>query len=107
MKSKITSFALCALLVTGACSKQETTTVAETKNGTTTATTVESTQQVSLTPEQLGELGAQIKKAPKDAQKLLEAHGLNEQTFEQAIRKVSEDPAAAKRYSVSYKKASA
>jgi hypothetical protein len=36
-----------------------------------------------------------------------ECRGLDEQKFEQAVRKVSEDPAAAKRYSESYKKAGA
>lgn len=80
---------------------------AATSNAGGNAPAVASQQQAELTPEQLGELGAEIKKNPKDAQRLLSARGLNEQTFEQAIRKISEDPAAAKRYSDSYKKTGA
>lgn len=59
----------------------------------------------SLTPEQLGELGAQIKKTPNDADKILADHGLNEQSFAAAVRKVSENPADAKRYAAAYKSA--
>ncbi|HEX7831876.1 MAG TPA: hypothetical protein VF787_19625 [Thermoanaerobaculia bacterium] len=100
------TIALCVLLMTGACSNdQPATNVADSKTNETTSTVA--TQKADLTPEQLGELGAQLQKNPKDAQRLLTEHGLNEQQFEQAIRKLSEDPAAAKRYSASYKKASA
>jgi ABC-type enterochelin transport system substrate-binding protein len=100
------AIALCVLVLTGACSNdQSKSNVADSK--TNAATPAVAAQQADLTPEQLGELGAQIQKNPKDAQRLLTEHKLNEQTFEQAIRKVSEDPAAAKRYSASYKKASA
>jgi hypothetical protein len=60
-----------------------------------------------LTPEQLGELGAQIKKSPDRAQELLSQHGLTEQAFESQIRKVTEDPDASKRYAEAYRKASA
>jgi len=60
----------------------------------------------SMTPEQLGDLGAQIKKSPNDADKLLAQHGLNEQSFAAAVRKVSENPADAKRYASAYKTAS-
>jgi hypothetical protein len=61
----------------------------------------------SLSPEDLGELGAKIKKQPNDADKLLAERGLNEQSFASAIRKVSENPDQAKRYTAAYKKASA
>ena len=61
----------------------------------------------TLSPEQLGELGAKIKKHPKDAQKILSDQGLTEQSFEQQVRKVAEDPSASKRYSEAYKKAKA
>jgi hypothetical protein len=93
------ALALCALLLAGACSKDETTI------GTNTPATpaTEAAQQAELTPEQLGELGAEIKKNPNDAQRLLSEKGLTEQTFEQAIRKVSEDPAASQRYAAAYK----
>ena len=59
----------------------------------------------SLTPEQLGEIGAKIKKQPNDAQKILSHSGLTEESFEDAIRKVSEDPQASKRYAEAYKRA--
>ena len=57
----------------------------------------------SLSPEDLGELGARIEKQPNDAQKLLSEKGLNDQSFEQAIRKIAEDPEASKRYAEAYK----
>jgi hypothetical protein len=63
-------------------------------------------QASALSPEDLGTLGAQIKKQPNDADKLLAERGLNEQSFAAAIRKVSEDPSSAKRYTAAYKKAS-
>jgi len=55
-------------------------------------------QQSNLSPEELGELGAKIKKNPSDAQKLLSEKGLTEQQFEQAVRKVAENPDQSKRY---------
>lgn len=72
---------------------------ANTNSGTTVA-------QSSLSPEELGELGAKIKKHPKDADQLLSQHGLTEQSFEQAVRKVAESPEQSKRYAAAYKKAS-
>jgi len=62
---------------------------------------------VSVTPEQLGELGARIRKTPDRADQLLGEYGLNEKTFESEIRKVTEDPEASRRYAAAYKKASA
>jgi ABC-type enterochelin transport system substrate-binding protein len=104
MKPTSMAFALCALLVTGACSNDK---PAADAAAPTTEKPAVTQQTAELTPEQLGELGAQIRKNPSDAQRLLAARGLDEQKFEQAVRKVSEDPAAAKRYSDSYKKAGA
>jgi hypothetical protein len=63
-------------------------------------------QASPLSPEDLGTLGAQIKKQPNNADKLLADRGLNEQSFAAAIRKVSENPDSAKRYTAAYKKAS-
>ena len=103
MKTTSMALALCALLVTGACSNDEPRATADTNK----TPAVAAQQQADLTPEQLGELGAQIRKNPADAKRLLSERGLDEQKFEQAVRKVSEDPAAAKRYSESYKKAGA
>jgi hypothetical protein len=68
--------------------------------------TVSTQQTTNLSPEELGELGAKIKKNPADAQKLLSDKGLTEQQFEQAVRKVAESPEASKRYTEAYKKAS-
>jgi hypothetical protein len=70
-----------------------------------TASVAQSSSSSSLTPEQLGALGAQIKKQPNDADKLLAEHGLNEQSFAAAVRKVSETPADAKRYTAAYRSA--
>ena len=86
------------LLIAFGCGKETTTSTVSTEPAATTA---------NLTPEQLGELGAKIKKQPNDAQRLLSEQGLTEESFEQAIRKVSEDPQASKRYAAAYNKASA
>ena len=64
------------------------------------------TQASTLSPEDLGTLGAQIKKQQNIADKLLADKGLNEQSFAAAIRKVSENPDSAKRYTAAYKRAS-
>jgi hypothetical protein len=88
---------ICALLLTFGCQKQ-----------TTTSDALKNEQVVAnLTPEQLGELGAKIKKQPSEAQRLLSQQGLTQESFETAIRKVSEDPEASKRYAEAYKRASA
>jgi ABC-type transporter MlaC component len=63
-------------------------------------------QQTSLSPEDLGELGAKIKRNPKDAERLLSEKGLTERQFEKAVRKVAESPEQSKRYAEAYKKAS-
>ncbi|HEY0143278.1 MAG TPA: hypothetical protein VGF48_20465 [Thermoanaerobaculia bacterium] len=60
------------------------------------------TQQAKLTPEQLGELGAKIRKSPNDAQQLLAQHNLTAESFEAQIREVTENAEASKRYSASY-----
>ena len=60
-----------------------------------------------LTPEQLGELGARITKNAAQAKQILSEHGLDEKTFEQKIRKVTEDPEASRRYAAAFEKAKA
>ena len=60
-----------------------------------------------LTPEQLGELGAQIRKEPDRAEALLSEHHLTKESFEAQIRKITENPDASKRYAEAYRKASA
>ena len=88
---------LLTLTVAGACSKTETqsTTVAD-----------KPAQSITLTPEQLGELGAAMSHTPERANDLLEQHGLTRESYEKAIRDLTEDPAASRRYAVAYKKAS-
>jgi len=98
MRTMAIALALSALMMTG-CKNQSTTTTAASHD--------QVAVQADTSPEALGELGAQIKKQPKDAQRLLSEHGLTEQSFEKAIRKVSEDPAASKRYAEAYKRAGA
>lgn len=61
----------------------------------------------ALTPEQLGTLGAQIRREPARGDELLAQHKLNRTTFEKAIRDVTENPEASRRYAEAYRKASA
>lgn len=112
MRSTSIVWTLCALLLAGACANDDKPAAAAgnsaaSSSATATPSVSQPQQQASLTPEELGALGAQIKKNPADAQRLLSERGLNEQQFEQAMRKVSEDPAASKRYAESYNKADA
>lgn len=77
-----------------------------------TATNTNAAQPVAqapanLTPEQLGEIGAQIRKDPARAEEILSERGLNQQSFEKAIREVTENPEASRRYAEAYRKASA
>ena len=60
-----------------------------------------------LTPEQLGEIGARISKNSAQAKQILSEHGLDEKSFEQKIRKITEDPAASKRYAAAFEKTKA
>lgn len=76
------------------------------KTATVESSKTEATAKAQLTPEQLGELGAKIRKNPDRASELLREHGLNEQSFEAEIRKVTENAEASKRYTEAYKKAS-
>jgi hypothetical protein len=61
--------------------------------------------QKALGPEELGDLGARIQKNPGEAEKLLAQHGLTEESFQQAVRKVAENPEESKRYAAAYKRA--
>jgi hypothetical protein len=53
---------------------------------------------VDITPEELGELGAKIRQDPARAEELLTERGLTDESYEQAIREVSEDGDSARRY---------
>ena len=102
MRLKLIALSFCGVLALSACSNDErpaTSAAAPEVSATTNAET-----KTDLTPEQLGELGAEIEKNPDAAEQLLTERGLDEQTFERAVRKVSEDPAAARRYAEAYKK---
>jgi len=98
-KSVISASALALLLVAG-CKNHQTTTTEPAKSNPAVASSS------SMTPEDLGTLRAQIKKQPSQADQLLSQHGLNEQSFAAAVRKVSEKPDDAKRYAAAYKRAS-
>jgi hypothetical protein len=100
-KTSIAITSLVLLLALG-CKNQSTESYSAAKSSEATAS-----QATNLSPEDLGKLGAEIKNRPHDAQKILSEKGLTEQQFEQAIRKVADDPAASKRYAEAYKKARA
>ncbi|MFZ2493843.1 MAG: hypothetical protein WA208_20380 [Thermoanaerobaculia bacterium] len=99
MRQVTAVFVLISALALGACGKQASEPASTAGTPAASATT--------LTPEQLGELGAQIEKNPATASELLSQRGLNETTFEEQIRKVSSDPEASRRYRDSYQKARA
>jgi hypothetical protein len=63
------------------------------------------TASASKSPEELGAIGAEIKKRPSDAKQILSQHGLSEDAFETQIRRTTEDPDASKRYAAAYRKA--
>jgi hypothetical protein len=98
MKKLTIAIAALSLVLTFGC-KQKSSTTSASQQGVTTEQA-----QTNLTPEQLGEIGAKIKKHPSDADKILTDNGLTQASFEKEIRKVSSDPAASRRYRDAYKK---
>ena len=90
------AIALAALLVAGGCKNHS----QQTANVTTPNGAV---VKMTLTPEQLGELGAKIEHHPADAKRILGEHGLTDDQFAAQVRKVSEDPKASRRYKDAYK----
>ena len=100
MKKMTIAIAAMTLVLAFGCKKGSTNDSYNTGSGNSVA------QQTNLSPEDLGELGARIKKHPNEAQKLLSEKGLTEASFEQAVRKIAESPADSKRYAAAYKKAS-
>jgi len=102
MKRILIAIATTALVLAIGCNKNESTSA--TSNAPNNAPAV--AQQTNLSPEDLGTLGAEIKKHPKDADKILADKGLTEQQFVKAVRKVSENPEESKRYAAAFKKAS-
>ena len=108
MRKQFTIIAAFLVVIAAGCKNQQTASNTESqpyaKSSSSSAAPM--AQASALSPEDLGTLGAQIKKQPNDADKLLADKGLNEQSFAAAIRKVSENPDSAKRYTAAYKKAS-
>jgi hypothetical protein len=88
------ALAVVLLLVPLACRKAGDTS----STGSATSSAVTQGSTTNLSPEQLGEIGAKISQTPADAKKILSSHGLTEEAFEQAVRKVSSDPDASRRY---------
>ena len=105
MKTK-TIIAALGLVAAIGCKNQAATQTSSSVSDTSSSTiTTSNPTNTTLSPEELGELGAKIKKNPDDAQKLLSEKGLTTQSFEQQVRQVSQDPEASKRYAAAYKKA--
>ena len=92
-----------ALLLLGACKEKKTT---ETVTTPTTTSSTSTTVVTTMSPEELGKLGAEIKKKPAEAKRILSEHGLDEASFEKAIRKVSSNVEESRRYAAAFKKAS-
>lgn len=95
MRATLTILMLLLLPLAAACREEES-----------AAASANAPAAANLTPEELGELGAQIAREPGRANELLSSRGLNEQSFEEAIRQVTQDPEASKRYRDAYQKAS-
>ncbi|HSP35535.1 MAG TPA: hypothetical protein VLU46_14585 [Thermoanaerobaculia bacterium] len=102
----MTIIAALALVAMFGCKNQNQPQAASTSNTTSTVASSPASN-ATLSPEELGELGAKIRAHPSDAQKILSDRGLSTQSFEQQVRKVAEDPSASKRYADAYKKAKA
>jgi ABC-type enterochelin transport system substrate-binding protein len=102
MKKATIAIAAFALVLTFGCKNNNATT--SNASSQQPVATEQAQTQNNLTPEQLGEIGAKIKKNPSDANKILADHGLDQASFEKAIRQVASDPAASRRYRDAYKK---
>lgn len=108
MRKQLTIIAAFLVVIAAGCKNEQTASNSAPQPVSKSAPNLSNTtaQASTLSPEDLGTLGAQIKKQPNEADKLLADKGLNEQSFAAAIRKVSENPDSAKRYTAAYKKAS-
>jgi len=106
MRNALVPTAFVSLLLAAGCGDNASPGPTATATTAAAGASTDGSQSSALTPEQLGALGAQIKKQPNDADRLLSQSGLTEQSFAAAVRKVSEDPAAARRYTASFKSAS-
>lgn len=108
MRSAMTLTIVVLLALAGGCNNQDQSgKTAAAANEQPRVATAQSPAALQMTPEQLGELGAQIRKMPDRANDLLTQHGLTRESFEAQIRKITENPDASKRYAAAYRKASA
>lgn len=73
-----------------------------------TSVTASATQESQMaaaasTPEELGRLGAQIRKRPAEATRLLSEKGHTAESFETAVRDVTENQEASRRYAAAFR----
>lgn len=94
------AFTLLLMLVVACGQKEE---VATTQQ----PTPAPAVKSASLSPEEMGELGAQITKQPERANELLAHHGLTAETFEKEIRRITENPEASRKYAAAFKRTKA
>lgn len=102
MMTRTTTATLCltVMLSFAACQQKQQSATAATPAPAASAVTA----QTMLTPEQLGELGGLIKNNPDRANELLAQHNMTRESFEKAIRDVTENVDASKRYAAAYRK---
>lgn len=98
MRNSILALSMLTAIIATGCKNNATTPATTSGNAAVTA------NATSLTPEQLGELGASIHKHPSEGTKILSDRGMTQDQFERAIRQVSSDPEASKRYAAAYKR---
>ena len=92
MKQTLIALMIVSALAAG-CSQSETSTAG-------TGPTYE-----GLTAEELGVVGAEIRRSPERAEQILSERELDEKRFEAAIRKVAADPDASQRYRTAFQEA--
>jgi hypothetical protein len=108
MKSVLIVLAVSVTLMLGAgCNAERRATGSVEEPLSDTGTSVIAATPAELTPEQLGEIAARIRKEPSRADEILAEHRLTQEVFEEAIRRVTEDVEASQRYAAAYRKASA
>jgi hypothetical protein len=69
---------------------------------TTAGTAAEPVDARELPPDELGRIGARLHAAPDDAETILEEEGVTWEDFQAAVREVSADVDAARRYSEAF-----
>ena len=100
MKRIVYVVLLVAGFFAGGCSEGD-----KTETPGTAATASSAVAPHDMSPEQLGELGARVAAEPARAKELLSEHGMTEESFEAAVRRVTENVEESKRYAEAYRKA--